>query len=141
LNNEVKQDHVKYKEKQAKTTQQGKQGMDKIKLVINGQILNIELEDNSTVEELLTRLPMTLSMDDLYGNEKYYYLDEGFPTNRQSVGSIQAGDIMLFGTDCIVIFYESFSTTYQYTRIGHISDSSSLKQILGNGNVEVTFEK
>jgi hypothetical protein len=43
---------------------------------------------------------------------------------------------MLYGNDCLVIFYKSFNTTYSYTKIGHIDDLPNL----GNGSINVKFE-
>ena len=67
------------------------------------------LEKNSTAEAFLALLPLTLEMRDLHGNEKYHYLGQSLPTNRTSVGTIHAGDIMLYEDNCIVVFYETFS--------------------------------
>lgn len=97
------------------------------------------LEQNSTAEAFRALLPLTLEMRDLHGNEKYHYLGQSLPTNRTSVGTIHAGDIMLYGDDCIVLFYETFSTSYSYSRIGHIADPDGLEQALGSGTVSVTF--
>ena len=84
-------------------------------------------------------LPMTLEMSDLHCNEKYHYLSQSLPTNRTSVGTIHAGDIMLYQDNCVVLFYETFNTSYSYSRIGHIADTEGLKQALGGGNVTITF--
>ena len=57
--------------------------------------------------------------------------------NPQLVGQIQKGDVMLFGSDCLVIFYDSFETEFRYTKIGHIDNLGDL----GNGNVDVSITK
>lgn len=80
-------------------------------------------------------------MDELNGNEKYYYLSTSLPTNTQSVKNIEVGDIMLYGDDCFVIFYESFKTSYSYTRIGKIENPSSLKEDVGEKSIEVLITK
>ena len=46
---------------------------------------------------------------------------------------------MLYGNNCVVLFYESFSSGYSYTRLGSLDDSSGLAEALGAGNAEVTF--
>lgn len=112
----------------------------KMTVTINGEEFSATLEDNETVRELLTRLPLTIEMEDLNGNEKYYYLDESLPQNDTNVGRIERGDIMLFGNDCLVLFYKSFETPYSYTRVGKIDDVDNLEEQFGQGSVRITFE-
>ena len=115
--------------------------MPQIKIEVGGQSFTATLQDNPTSCALLERLPMTISMEELNGNEKYFYLPDGLPTNSQKPGSIQAGDLMLYGSDCLVLFYESFSSSYSYTRIGSIDDPENLATALGRGGIDVTFQK
>lgn len=112
----------------------------KMTVTINGEEFSATLEDNETVRELLTRLPLTIEMEDLNSNEKYYYLDESLPTDATNVGRIERGNIMLFGSDCLVLFYKSFETPYSYTRIGKIDDVDNLEEQFGQGSVRITFE-
>ena len=100
--------------------------MDKMYATINGEKLEIKLEDNSTVSALIKELPLEVSMSDLNSNEKYAYLDNSLPTNTYSPKHIEAGDIMLFGDNCLVIFYKSFNTSYSYSKIGHINNLPEL---------------
>ena len=115
--------------------------MDKIKLKVNNIEYEVVLEDNDTVKDLIKLLPLNINMSELNGNEKYYYLDNNIRSNPSKVDKINTGDIMLYGNDCIVIFYESFNTSYSYTRIGKIVNINNLKENLGSGNVNVVFEK
>lgn len=110
-----------------------------ITVSVGDRTFSATLEQNSTAEAFLALLPLTLEMRDLHDNEKYHYLGQSLPTNRTGVGTIHAGDIMLYGDDCVVLFYETFSTSYSYSRIGHIADPEGLKQALGSGTVSVTF--
>ncbi|UTT43468.1 cyclophilin-like fold protein [Exiguobacterium aurantiacum] len=102
--------------------------------------VSVRFEDNPTAEALQDRLPLTLSMQDLHQNEKYFYFDEPFPTNPERVGSIRAGDVMLYGDDCLVLFYEDVETSYAYTRIGRVENFTTLAPLLGSGTVELTFQ-
>ena len=108
---------------------------------INDKEFNIILEDNKTVKELMKMLPLEVLMNELNGNEKYYYLEKTLPTDSKRVEKIQTGDVMLFGNNCLVIFYESFKTSYSYTRIGRIENIKDLKDSLGKGNVIVKLER
>ena len=107
----------------------------KMYATINGEKLEIQLEDNATAVAFAKMLPLELTMSDLNGNEKYVNLDEFLPTNSYEPGRVEAGDVMLYGDDCLVIFYDSFDTEYSYTKIGHID---SLPE-LGDDNVVVEF--
>ena len=109
--------------------------MDKVYININNKKLGIDLENNSTTSALIKLLPLELSMNDLNGNEKYVYLNESLPTNTYSPKRIEAGDVMLFGDNCLVIFYESFDTSYSYSKIGHIDNLPKL----GNENIDITI--
>lgn len=102
--------------------------------------VSVRFENNPTAEALQARLPLTLSMQDLHQNEKYFYFDEPFPTNPERVGTIRTGDVMLYGDDCLVLFYEDVETSYAYTRIGRVEDFSTLAPLLGSGTVELTFQ-
>ena len=98
------------------------------------------LEDNATAQAFRELCPLTINMSELNGNEKYHYLDTTLPTHASCPGTINAGDIMLYGSSCVVVFYKTFTTTYSYTKIGHIVDSSqSLPQALGDGDVTMSF--
>ena len=111
-----------------------------IKITVSGHTFSATLYDNETAAELKKRLPLTLDMSELNGNEKYYYFSDSLPKNTSKPSGINAGDIMLYGSDCLVIFYESFSTSYSYTPIGKIDDTEGLAEVLGSGSVRVSFE-
>lgn len=106
---------------------------------VNGQQFEAELYDNNTARALADMLPMTLNMEEMNGNEKYYFMDKSLPTDAENIGTIQNGDIMLYGSDCLVLFFKTFDTSYTYTRIGHIEDAQGFSAALDSGTVEISF--
>jgi hypothetical protein len=98
------------------------------------------LPDTPTVTELKARLPMTVPMTELNGNEQLYNFPTGLPTNASNPGMIQTGDLMLYGSNTLVLFYKSFPTSYSYTRLGRIDHPAELSAALGPGTITVTFE-
>ena len=107
-----------------------------VKAIINGKEYVINLEDNETANSFANLLPQELNMRELNGNEKYIYLDTTLPTNSSNPKRINVGDVMLYGDNCLVIFYKSFDTSYSYTKIGHIDNLPNL----GNDSISVKFE-
>ena len=97
-----------------------------LKINIDEKEYTINLENNDTVNKLLELLPLNVTMSELNDNEKYVYLDHKLPTNSYSPKTIKAGDVMLYGDNCLVIFYKTFNTSYSYTKIGHIDNLGSL---------------
>ena len=111
---------------------------------IGNNVLSAEFENNKAAKAFMKKFPVALKMSELNGNEKYKYLKSELPANEKAVKEIKAGDIMLYGSDCIVVFYESFSTDYKYTRLGRITDTKGLSDALGTlgtGSVKVEFSK
>lgn len=105
-----------------------KEEMKEIKVIINNTEYNITLEENETTKEFIKMLPQEYTMKELNGNEKYIYLDKSLPTYSYNPKQINKGDVMLFGDNCLVIFYKSFNTNYSYTKIGHINNLPELSK-------------
>ena len=113
----------------------------KVKIKVGSKSFNAVFYENDTSKALLESMPMKLKMSELNGNEKYRYLSKDFPTNEKRVKRVRAGDIMLYGSDCLVVFYKSFNTTYEYTKVGRITNPKGLKKAAGKKSVTVTFSK
>jgi hypothetical protein len=111
----------------------------KLKITIGTSTFTATLYNNATVTAFKARLPMTINMRELNGNEKYFDLPDNLPANASNPGTVQTGDLMLYGSNTFVLFYKSFSTSYSYTSMGRIDDTSGLTAALGSGNVTVMF--
>lgn len=113
--------------------------MQTIEIIAGGQTFTAALNGSKAAQALAAKLPLTITMQELHGNEKYHYFSDTLPADAQRVGTIRAGDLMLYGSDCLVLFYQTFSTAYTYTPLGSITDPSGLAEALGSGRVQVTF--
>lgn len=122
------------------TEQEEDDGMISINVRIGGEEYSAKLYDNETAREWVKQFPAEYEMSELNGNEKYYYLQDALPTDSVNPGGINAGDIMLYGSSCIVLFYDTFQTSYSYTRLGYIEDPDGLAAALGSGDVTIGFE-
>ena len=111
-----------------------------IKIIVGENIFTATLLDNLSAREFKAMLPLTLDMTELNGNEKYSQLSMNLPTNASNPKTIESGDLMLWGSNTLVIFYKSFSASYSYTKLGKIDNSTGLITALGSGNVAVTIE-
>ena len=111
-----------------------------IEITIRDKTFSAKLYDNEAAKKFSEMLPLTLDMTELNGNEKYFYLSDNLPANSKRPDKINSGDIMLYGSNCIVLFYDTFSTSYSYTPIGCIEDTTELISALGEGDIEVKFD-
>jgi hypothetical protein len=99
----------------------------------------LTLADTAAARALAAQLPLTLDMSELNGNEKHASLPNALPANASRPGTIRNGDLMLYGTDTLVVFYLTFNSSYSYTRLGRVDDPAGLPQALGPGSVSVVF--
>ena|SRR5688572_27798688 len=99
----------------------------------------ITLVDNAAARAFSARLPLSLEMAELNGNEKHADLPKALPTDARRAGTIHAGDVMLYGSETLVVFYETFASQYSYTRLGRVDDPAELAKALGPGDVRIRF--
>jgi len=111
-----------------------------INIIVGSKTFTATLADSETGEAFAALLPLSVTMNELNGNEKYHYLSSSLPTAAYQPGTIHVGDLMLYGNNCVVLFYKTFNSSYSYTRIGAIDNPSGLASALGSGNVSVRFE-
>ncbi|MCJ7835606.1 cyclophilin-like fold protein [Cuneatibacter sp. NSJ-177] len=115
------------------------EGRRKGNLRIGERMFTATLEENEAVNALVKRMeqaPVVVQMRDYSGFEKVGALEKSLPVSDSQI-TAQAGDIVLYNGDQIVLFYGS--NTWSYTRIGKIDDLSGWEEALGSGDVTVTF--
>ena len=117
----------------------GEQAEMKMNVQVGDYTFTATLENNTAVEELVEMMkerPVTINMDDYSGFEKVGSLGRNLTTsNRQT--TTDAGDIVLYNGNNIVMFYGSNS--WSYTRIGKIDDLTDWKKALGSGSITAVF--
>ncbi|BDE96080.1 cyclophilin-like fold protein [Raoultibacter timonensis] len=110
-------------------------------ITVGTQSFAVSLEDSEAARALAALLPFELELRDVNGNEKFAELPDALPVDSSAPGRIEAGDLMLYGDDSIVLFYESFDSPYSYTRLGRVDDPAPLADIALAGSVRATFEQ
>ena len=124
--------------KQDSSTHNSKNQME---IKIGSSTFTATLYETTTATAFKALLPMTIDMADLNGNEKYVDLPRSLTTNASKPGIIKTGDLMLYGSSTLVLFYKTFSTSYSYTKLGRIDDVTGLVATLGTGSVSITYEQ
>jgi len=114
--------------------------MDRITLSFNGHTYTATLSDNSSAEafaELLKGGPLTVSAHDYGDFEKVGSLGTALPRNDEQI-TTSPGDIILYQGDQITVYYARNS--WSFTRLGRIDDPAGLREALGDGDVDITFQ-
>ena len=106
-----------------------------IKITISGKTLTVKIVDNEATKALVAALreaSITYEADDYGGFEKVGPLGRSLPTSDTQI-TTQAGDVILYTGNQIVLFYGS--NTWSYTRIGKMQYESldELKSFLKEG--------
>jgi hypothetical protein len=110
-----------------------------ITISIGDKAFAAALSDNATAAAFTKLLPLSITMTELNRNEKFARLSTNVPVRASTPASIRTGDLMLYGSNTLVLFYKSFQTTYSYTVIGRIDEPAGLEVALGSGDVDVVF--
>lgn len=112
----------------------------KMKITIGAAIFTATLYDNPNATAFKSKLPLAIDMKELNGNEKYFDLQSPLSRNESLGGNIKNGDLALYGTNTLVVFYKNFTTSYSYTKLGYVDNPTGLAAALGTGNRIVKFE-
>jgi hypothetical protein len=115
--------------------------MDKqLHFMIDGTEVSVAWEDNASVDaltDLVDANPLTVEMSMYGGFEQVGSIGTSLPRNDKQT-TTDAGDIVLYSGNQIVIFYGSNS--WSYTRLGRITDKTAaeMTELLSRGDVTVT---
>ena len=118
------------------------QEADTMVLTINGEVVSVEWEDNESVEalmDLVSKEPLSIQMSMYGGFEQVGSIGTSLPRNDIQT-TTEAGDIVLYSGDQIVVFYGSNS--WAYTRLGRITDKNEdeLAKMLGKEDVTISID-
>lgn len=123
---------------QNETTIEAAKEPETIKIKVNNQELELELEKNSAVEAFMEKLKekdVVVDAHDYHNFEKVGSLGFSLPRDDKNI-TTQPGDIVLYQGNQVCVFYNS--NTYDYTKLGRVKNAN-LKEILGDGDVTLIF--
>ncbi|MBR3293126.1 MAG: hypothetical protein IKI69_01705 [Oscillospiraceae bacterium] len=110
-------------------------------LFIGNTEVSVAWEVNESVSALIDLVkaePLIIDMSMYGGFEQVGSLSTSLPRNDKQT-TTEAGDIVLYSGNQIVVFYGSNS--WSYTRLGRITDKTAaeMADLLSNGNVTMTI--
>ena len=113
----------------------------KINITIDGRSISATLADNVATKALVEKLangPIIINMNNYGGFEKVGALPWSLPSADTQI-TTKPGDIMLYTSNNIVIFYGE--NTWAYTPLGVLDtrDPVEISNFVGNGNMQVTI--
>ena len=111
-----------------------------MQMKINDTPVTVAWEDNESVSALkeLAANDLTIQMSMYGGFEQVGSIGQRLPSSDVQT-STSSGDIVLYSSNQLVVFYGSNS--WAYTRLGHITDKTSeeMRTLLSNGDVTITL--
>ena len=128
-------------ESEQPTAEEEEESEKMMQMRIDDVLVNVEWEDNESVEALKALCenePLVIQMSMYGGFEQVGPIGQRLPSDDVQT-TTAAGDIVLYSSSQIVVFYGSNS--WAYTRLGHITDQdeSAMATLLGNGDVTITI--
>jgi hypothetical protein len=134
-------DHAGQATENAGHVEESEEAMATLWMKVGETPLSVEWEQNESVEALKGLCqdgPRTIQLSMYGGFEQVGSLGQRLPSDDVQT-TTQAGDIVLYSSNQVVVFYGSNS--WAYTRLGHIVDKTSdeLAELLGSGDVTITI--
>ena len=141
INSDVQENIISQSSELGESTAEENKVNHELTMKINGEIVSVEWENNESVsalKELASESPITIQTSLYGGFEQVGSIGHSLPRNDERI-TAQAGDIVLYSGNQLVVFYGS--NTWAYTRLGHITDKtpSELTALLGNDNATITI--
>jgi len=96
-------------------------------------------ENNETTKALLEQLPLTMTMVDLNGSEKYHTLKKPLPVKIEPVDKVRLGDILLFSDRYLAVFYKTIDPVKKYSIVGKVDNPEDLPKIVGTGSITASL--
>ncbi len=109
-----------------------------VEIVVNNDVkLTAQFEDNVTTKELISRMPFTVKMDNLYSREMCHrYGHGGLPIDNAKDRSYKVGDISYWPPMVsLVILYTQNGEVFEQQPVGHIDSDVSFFNKLGSADV------
>ena len=109
-------------------------------LKINDNEVDVNWENNESINSLKNIIndELIINMNKYGGFEQVGSIGKSLPSKDIRI-TTEPGDIVLYSSNNIVIFYGS--NTWEYTRLGHINLSKDeLEKLLSKDNVLIKFE-
>ena len=121
---------------------EAQEGATEMKLFIGDEELTVDWEENEAItalSEQVQKQPLTIEMSMYDDFEQVGELGMSLPADDEQIET-ESGDIMLYSSDKIVLFYGSNS--WAYTRLGKVTDKSpeEMSERLGQGDVTITIQ-
>lgn len=108
-----------------------------MKLLIDEKELEVKWEDNASVEAINDLCPLSINMHQYGGFEQVGAIGQSIVSDDKRI-TTEPGDIVLYSSNQIVIFFGS--NTWEYTKLGHINLSDSeLNSLLNKESISLTI--
>ena len=115
----------------------------KIRLTVNGNALTATLIDSETTRDLMSLLPLTLTMNDLFRREKFAHLPRAISKEGKRTHTYEVGDIAYWspGSD-VAVFYRHDGQKIPHPGIiviGKLDSGADAFDV--PGSIQVTIER